>query len=86
MDTNDVEIVTFNALGGVDNITVGDLTGTDVTRFKIDLGGTVGQIGDGQADTITDNGTQAADTIRGEDSERRGSRHWPADGGAHCRR
>jgi Ca2+-binding RTX toxin-like protein len=64
MDTNDVELVTFNALGGVDNINVGDLTGTDVTRFKIDLGGTVGQIGDGVTDTITDNGTAGADTIR----------------------
>ncbi|HXD23102.1 MAG TPA: calcium-binding protein, partial [Gemmatimonadaceae bacterium] len=64
MDTNDVEIVTFNALGGADSINLGDLTGTDVTRFKVDLGGTVGQIGDGQTDTITDNGTQAADTIQ----------------------
>ncbi len=64
MDTNDVEIVTFNALGGADTINVGDLTGTDVTRFTVDLGGTVGQIGDGQTDTITDNGTQAAETIQ----------------------
>jgi Ca2+-binding RTX toxin-like protein len=64
MDTNDVEIVTFNALGGADNINLGDLSGTDVTRLKIDLGGTVGQIGDGQTDTITDDGTQAAETIR----------------------
>jgi Ca2+-binding RTX toxin-like protein len=64
MDTNDVELVTFNARGGADAINLGDLTGTDVTRFKVDLGGTEGQIGDGQTDTITDNGTQAADTIQ----------------------
>ena len=31
MDLNDVEGITFNALGGADNIVVNDLTGTDVT-------------------------------------------------------
>ena len=31
MDTGGVEFVTFNALGGADNVTVNDLTGTDVT-------------------------------------------------------
>ena len=30
MDTNDVETVDFNALGGSDTVTVNDLTGTDV--------------------------------------------------------
>src|SRR5205085_1057437 len=32
MDTNDVERVNFAALGGADTITVGDLSGTDVTE------------------------------------------------------
>ena len=32
MDTNGVERVDFNALGGADVVTVNDLTGTDVTR------------------------------------------------------
>ena len=32
MDLNDVETIEFNALGGVDNILVNDLTGTDVKR------------------------------------------------------
>src|SRR4029079_6748485 len=37
MDLNGVERVQFNALGGVDNITVGDLTGTAVTQVALDL-------------------------------------------------
>ena len=39
MDTDDVEIVDFNALGGADNVTVNDLTGTDVTQTNLDLAG-----------------------------------------------
>ena len=31
MDLNDVEAINFNALGGADNVTVNDLSGTDVT-------------------------------------------------------
>ena len=38
MDLNGVEHVQFDALGGADNITVNDLTGTDVTQVAIDLG------------------------------------------------
>ena len=37
MDLNGVEQIDFNALGGADNITVNDLTGTDVTQVNIDL-------------------------------------------------
>ena len=37
MDTNDIETVDFNALGGADTITVNDLTGTDVTNVNLDL-------------------------------------------------
>ncbi len=39
MDVNGVENINFNALGGADTITVGDLTGTDVKQVNIDLGG-----------------------------------------------
>ena len=39
MDTDGVEIVDFNALGGIDNLTVNDLTGTDVTQTNVDLAG-----------------------------------------------
>ncbi len=31
MDSNDVESIDFNALGGADNIVVNDLSGTDLT-------------------------------------------------------
>jgi Ca2+-binding RTX toxin-like protein len=51
------------ALGGADTITVNDLTGTDVTDVNLDLAGTPGS-GDGQADTVVVNGTDAADSLR----------------------
>jgi Ca2+-binding RTX toxin-like protein len=58
MDTNDVESVDFNALGGADTVLVDDLTGTDVTETDLDLGGT-----DGVTDTVDVNGTNAVDNI-----------------------
>jgi Ca2+-binding RTX toxin-like protein len=64
MDTNDVEHITFNALGGVDNIVVGDLSGTDVNEIRIDLAGTIGgTAGDAQPDTVTLNATNGDDVI-----------------------
>ena len=64
MDVNGVQIVDFNALGGADNITVNDLTGTAVTQVNVDLAGTLGgTTGDGQADAVIVNGTAAPDTI-----------------------
>jgi len=62
MDTDGVERIEYRALGGADNIFVGDMTGTDVTRIDVDLRGPVGG-GDGAADTVTVNGSQNADTI-----------------------
>ena len=62
MDLNDMEAIEFRALGGADNIVVGDLSGTDVTRIDLDLRGPNGG-GDGAADTVTVNGTQGADVI-----------------------
>jgi hypothetical protein len=63
MDTNDVEIVDFNALGGSDVITVNDLTGTDVTQTNVDLALTLGgNAPDGVVDTVT-NATNGDDTI-----------------------
>jgi hypothetical protein len=38
MDLNSVERIEINALGGADNITINDLTGTDVKEVAIDLG------------------------------------------------
>jgi Ca2+-binding RTX toxin-like protein len=64
MDTAGVERVDFNALGGADVVTVDDLSGTDVSDVNLDLAGTLGGAsGDGQADSVTVDGTNADDTI-----------------------
>ena len=62
MDLDDVEGIDFRALGGADNIVVGDLSGTDMTQIGLDLRGPNGG-GDGQADTVTVNGTQGDDVF-----------------------
>jgi hypothetical protein len=65
MDTDDVETVDLNTLGGTDNITVNDLTGTDVTRTNLDLAGTLGgSTADGAVDNVVVNGTDGVDTVR----------------------
>ena len=65
MDTNDVERVDLEALGGADNTVVNDLRSTDVDLANIDLEGVLGGgAGDGQPDTITMNGTNARDDFR----------------------
>jgi len=64
MDANDVEIVEFNALGGADNITVGNLDGTDVNQVVLSLAGALNSsTGDGQADSVTVTGTNGSDSI-----------------------
>lgn len=60
MDLNDVESIDYRALGGADNVVVGDLSGTDVTNIGLDLRGPNGGV-DGAADSVTVNGTQGAD-------------------------
>jgi Ca2+-binding RTX toxin-like protein len=62
MDLDDVENVDFRALGGADNIVVGDLSGTDLTSIGLDLRGPNGG-GDGAADSVTVNGTNGADVF-----------------------
>jgi Ca2+-binding RTX toxin-like protein len=62
MDLDDVESIDFRALGGADNVVVGDLTGTDVKQNGLDLRGPNGG-GDGAADTVTVNGTQGTDVF-----------------------
>ena len=62
MDLNDTEAITFNALGGADNIVVHDLSGTDVTEINLNLASTVGgTAGDGQPDSVTVFGTTGDD-------------------------
>ena len=64
MDTHGVERVAFNALGGADAITVGDLTGTDVTDVDLNLAGTLGgTTGDGQPDSVVVDGTNGNDAL-----------------------
>jgi Ca2+-binding RTX toxin-like protein len=64
MNTDDVEVVDFNALGGTDNITVNDLSGTDVTQTNLDLAGSLGgSAADGAADNVVVNGTDGDDAI-----------------------
>jgi Ca2+-binding RTX toxin-like protein len=62
MDLNGIEQVELRTLGGADNVTVNDLTGTDLTHVELALRGPAGGT-DGQADSITVNGTQGADNI-----------------------
>ena len=63
MDLNGVEGIDLNTLGGVDRVTVNDLTGTALTAVNVNLGATGGTTGDGQADTIVVNGTNGNDSI-----------------------
>ena len=58
MDNVGVERVDFNALGGADNVGVGDLSGTDVQAVNLDLGA-----GDGQIDRVTVDGTGGNDAL-----------------------
>jgi Ca2+-binding RTX toxin-like protein len=65
MDTDGVEQVKFQALGGVDNVTVHDLSATDVTEVDTDLAATLGGTApDGAADLVTVQGTDGADAIQ----------------------
>ncbi|HEV8604439.1 MAG TPA: hypothetical protein VGQ99_03680 [Tepidisphaeraceae bacterium] len=64
MDTNDVEKVTFTARGGVDMITVNDLSGTDVTEVSLNLESIPGSgTGDAQADSVIVAGSNGNDSI-----------------------
>ena len=62
MDCDGIENVTFQALGGEDQVNVGDLAGTKVTNVSVDLFAT-GNIDDEKADIVTVNGTAASDNI-----------------------
>ena len=64
MDVDGVEKVAFNALGGVDTVTVDDLSGTAVTGVAIDLANPPASgTGDGAADDVIVNGTAGDDNI-----------------------
>ncbi|MBD2327005.1 calcium-binding protein [Alkalinema sp. FACHB-956] len=64
MDTNDIERVDVNALGGADTITINNLATTDVKDIRLNLGASIGNaLGDSKLDSIIINGTNATDTI-----------------------
>jgi len=60
MDLNDVERIDFNALGGVDNVVVNDLSGTDVAEVNVNLAAAGGG-GDGSSDVVTVGATSGDD-------------------------
>jgi Ca2+-binding RTX toxin-like protein len=64
MDLNGIETVNLSTLGSADTVTVGDLTGTDLTKANVDLSGVPGSgAGDGAADTVIVDGTDGADDV-----------------------
>ena len=64
MDLNDVERIDTNALGGADQLTVNDLSGTDLTAVNGDLAATLGgTVGDGAADQVIVNATNGSDVV-----------------------
>ena len=62
MDMNDIEVFNLRALGGVDDITVNDLTGTSIRQANIDLSNASG-VGDQAGDLVTVFGTDQADHV-----------------------
>jgi Ca2+-binding RTX toxin-like protein len=60
MDLNDVEQTDFTALGGVDRVTVGDLSGTDMAEVNTNLAG-AGGVDDAAGDTVFATGTNGDD-------------------------
>ena len=60
MDLDALEQVRIRALGGTDQITVGDLAGTGVRLADVDLGSSTGE-GDNAADTVVAVGTDGPD-------------------------
>ena len=63
MDTDGVETVAINALGGADTLTVNDLSGTDVKSVNANLAASNGA-GDGASDNVIVNGTDHRDVVR----------------------
>ena len=64
MDTADVERIDLNALGGIDDVTIGDMTGSVLTSFQADLGAAIGGIGgDTAVDTVRLTGTPGDDEV-----------------------
>ena len=64
MDLDGIEAIDVRALGGIDEVTVTDVSGTDLKRVDVDLAATLGgSTADGAADTVTVAGTKGDDSI-----------------------
>lgn len=64
MDLNDLETVRFNAFRGSDQVTVHDISGTDVTKVVANLAATAGTpTPDGEADSVRVEGTTGDDVV-----------------------
>jgi hypothetical protein len=64
MNLDNVDQLDLHALGGADQITVNDMTGTRMRQANIDLSGSGnGGAGDGSADLVTVNGTNKDDRV-----------------------
>lgn len=65
MDVDGTERVDLRALGGVDNTVMNDLSATDVGEVDVDLASSLGgSSGDGEADTVTLNGSDADESVQ----------------------
>ena len=62
MDLGGIENVNLNTLGSADTTTVNDLSGTDLKNVNVNLAAGGGG-GDGAADTVIANATDASDTV-----------------------
>ncbi len=62
-DLNDVERFALRSVGGTDAITIGDMTGTDLSVADVDLGAFTGG-GDAAQDTVTVTGTDRPDNVK----------------------
>jgi hypothetical protein len=65
MDMDNVERLDLTALGGTDEVTVNDMSGTDFRDAEVSLAAATGG-GDAAVDTVIVNGTNDADDIRVE--------------------
>ena len=64
MDLHSIEQIQFNALGGADTTTVGDLSATGVKQVTVNLDSPPGSgTGDGQADSVIVNGRAINDHV-----------------------
>jgi Ca2+-binding RTX toxin-like protein len=64
MDLDGIDRLDLTTRGSADTVTLGDLTGTDLTQADVDLAGVPGTgTGDGAADTVTELGTTGPDHV-----------------------